>query len=209
MLGKGGGADKAAKKARREEADRQARIRDGTARIDNTFGQFDDGFYDGRRDAYVEFATPQLERQREDAAKQLAFFLSRSGQTGSTTAAAKEADLAEIYGLRRQEIADQGLNFANQTRSDVEGARADLIRTLTSTADANAAASQAANRAALLSQPQPYSPVGQLFGDFLSGLGVQAAQERAEAASGGQYRAKYNTGLFAPRQNAVTVQEGR
>jgi len=72
MCGGGGGDGGAADEARRQRAEaeqrereRQARISAGNAAINDTFSKFDDNFYSGRRNAYIDFATPQLQDEYE------------------------------------------------------------------------------------------------------------------------------------------------
>jgi len=199
--GGSGGSD-----ARAQEEERQARIRAGTANINQVFdSQFNDDFFRGRRTAYTDYATPQLQQQYTDAQKDLSFFLARTGMLDSSVRADKEAELSRLYGVRSREIGDRALDFERNARNSVEDARSSLVSQLAQTGNADQAAANATSRAAALSKPDSYSPVTDLFGDFLTTLGKQAAQERAEARSGGVYRANFNTGLFAPRSGAVRV----
>lgn len=202
MGGKSGGNE--AKQAREDEQKRQQAIRQGTAQINNTFSQFDNGFFDAQRQAAVDYATPQLEDQYAKAGRELTFSLARSGNLDSSTRGAKTADLQQLYDVNKQKVADDALAGATQARNAVEDARSGLIATLNATGDATGAANSALARSSALSQPAAYSPLGQLFTDFTAGLGVQAAQERAAAASGGAYRPAYNTGLFG-NTGKVTV----
>lgn len=202
-------ASREATQARQDEEERQQRIRQGTQSIEQKFGdQFTDGFYQGRRDAYTAYATPQLQDQYADTQKQLTYALARGGNLNSTYRAEKEADLSKLYALRGQEIADKALDYETQARNSVASAKAGLINELQATGDAELASRNAVERATTLSRPEAYSPLAQLFADFTSGLGVQAAQERAEALSGGAYKARYNTGLFSRPSNAVSVTGG-
>lgn len=164
----------------------------------NTFGGFTEDFYKGREKAYSDFATPQLEDQLADARRQLAFSLARSGTLNSSIRADKEGQLAKEAGVARQGIADAALAQGNQARNAVEGARADLINTLTSTGDVDSAVRGALARSSALSAPTQFSPLGSLFANFTSGLGTQAAAERAQYYSNGAVKAPFNTGLFAP-----------
>lgn len=205
-MGKKSSGGNEAAQARADEQARQDRIRTGTSQIDDTFGrQFTDDFYNGRQNAFVNYATPQLETQAADARKQLAFALARSGQTDSSVRAQKEAELQREVDLQRQGITDQGLSYANDARTKVEGSRSDLVSMLNTTGDAEGAANSAVTRASALSQPVAFSPMGQLFANFTSGLGTQAALERASALSGGAITPRYNTGLFGNSNNAVKV----
>ncbi len=173
-------------------------------------GQFDDAFFRGRRDAFTAYATPQLEDQYTDAQKELAFSLDRSGLTDSSARGQQVGKLQKLYDTNKRNVADQALSYETQARTGVEDARAGLVATLNATGDAEGAATSALARAQALSAPPAYSPLGQLFTDFTGGLGIQAAQERAAAASGGGYASRYNTGLFGggnPSAGRVTVRK--
>ncbi len=199
-----GGGDKEAKRARADEEARQKRIREGTARVDQTFGQFDDDFFGERRQAFLDFATPQVDDQFKKAQEELTFALARAGMLDSSARAEKQGELSKLYDTRKREITDQAIGQETTARTAVEDARSGLIRNLQSTADANAAANEAVNRAAALSKPAPFSPLTQLFADFTSGLATQAGFERAGAVDP-RFGGRYNTGLFSPNSSAVKV----
>lgn len=201
--GKGGGG--AADAARADEQARQGRVREGTKRIDEIFaGQFNDPFYQQRRQNYLDYATPQLNDQYQDAEKKLVFDLARNGTLQSSIRGARMSELQKLYDTNKQQIGDQALSYENQARNSIEGARSNLVTTLNSTGDAEGAASSALSRAQVLSAPDTYSPLTDLFGKFTGALGTQAAQERAAALSGGSYKPAYNTGLFG-NTGRVTV----
>jgi hypothetical protein len=107
----------------------------------------------------------------------------------------KLGDLQKLYDTQKQAVADKALSYETSARNSVEDARANLIQTLNATGDAEGAANSALARSQALSQPDAYSPLGQLFTDFTNGLGIQAAQERSYAAGGA--KPLYNTGLFS------------
>lgn len=202
----GAAARRQAEEDRKREAARQMAVRDGTQRVDDIFGsQFNDDFYGKRRQAFLDYANPQLESQYGDARKALTYSLARAGTLDSSIRADKFGELQRLYDQNRQQVGDQALSYENDARSNVEGARSGLISTLNSTYDTEGVANSALTRAQALSAPAQFSPLSQLFSSFTSGLGQQAAQERAEAASGNTYKAAYNTGLFAPNRAAVKV----
>jgi hypothetical protein len=200
---KSGGGEAAA--ARADEEKRQREIRAGTSRVNKIFGQFNENFFDGRKQAFLDYASPQLEDQYGDAQKQLTFALSRNGTLDSSIRGEKAGDLQKSYDLNKQQIADQALASSTDARNATEDARANLIATLNATGDATGAANAALARSAALSKPAAYSPITNLFADFTSTLGTQAALERANYYSGGQTGARYSTGLFTPKPGAVTV----
>lgn len=199
-MNNGGGKEAAA--ARAEEQQRQARIREGTERINNIFdNQFTDDYYGTTRQSYLDYANPQLEDQYAKAQKELTFALTRAGLTDSSVRGQKVAELQKEYDLNKQKVADEALSYGTKMRTNVEDARGNLVSMLNATGDAEAAANQAVNRAQVLSEPAAFSPLSQLFTNFTQGLGTQAALERANYYTGGAVKPTYNTGLFSPRQS--------
>lgn len=206
------GANKAAKQAsrdaavaRQEEDGRQSRIRAGTASIDRTFGKFDDDYFGDIAKSYTDFARPQVEEQLGKAREQLTFALARGGIMDSSIRSNQNADLQREADIQFQDVADQGRKYATTARNSVEDARANLVATLQATADDTGTANAAINRAQALTSGPTYSPVGQLFTDFSSGVEQQAAIERA-AAFGYGPKPRINTGLFGAPNSAVKVQ---
>lgn len=202
LFGTGGGGDDAArKKAAYEQAAASGEL---FSDRQSTGNGFDDNFYAGRKQAYLDYANPQLEKQREDAARELTFSLARSGNLDSSARVTKETQLADLFGQRSREVGQQAVQQEADARNAVEGARGDLITMLQATGDAEGAANSAIQRSKALSMTPAYSPLGQLFTDFTSTLGTQAAAERAASLSGGYYKPAVDTGLFGVK-NAVQV----
>lgn len=200
----GGSADKDAKRARREEDARKARIQQGTAGINTTFNtNFSEPYFANQRQAYIGYATPQLDDQYKDANKQLTFALARTGTLDSSARATQAGELQKLYDINKQGVVDQARTYESQARGSVEDARAGLISNLNVTGDATQAANAALARANALSAAPAYQPLVGAFNAFTSGLGVQAAQERAASMSGGSYQSRYNTGLFGTPTGAV------
>ena len=196
-------ASREAERAREQEEARQAEIRRGRQNIDQTFSQFDDNFFAGQRQAFKDFALPQLDQQFGDASKELSFDLARSGLLNSSVRGEQGGRLQRLYDQNMQQVTNEALSREQQQRTSIEDARANLLSMLQTTGDAQGATNQALSRAAVLSQPQPFSPMGQLFQDFTAGLGTQAAMERAGSVSGGRFQPRYDTGLFGAPSNAV------
>lgn len=204
-MAKKGGSQKASNTARYDEIQRQERIREGTGRIDGLFGdQFNDTYFDGRKQAYLDYATPQLDDQFADASKALTYQLARQGLLDSSVRADKSAELQKKYDLTKQQIGDQALSYSTEARNNVEKARSELITMLNATGDAEGAVNSATSRASALSEPQAFSPLSSLFADFTSALGQQAEWERISGATG-QKMGAYNTGLFG-NSKSVKVQ---
>lgn len=163
-------AKKEAARIRQQEEERQARIDTGMSGISDAFSGFNDQFFDGRRQSYVDFAAPQLQQQFDDARKQLIFALNRGGKLDSSTAADKFGRLDEQYAKGTQDIQNKGLDFANSARSSVEDARASLVNQLFATEDADVAVSSALNRAKALSSNPGFSDIGNYFQNLTAGL---------------------------------------
>lgn len=203
MSKKSGGNEAAL--AREEEQQRQARIREGTTRVNSIFdGQFNEGFFGKQKQNYIDYAMPQVDDQKAKASKELLFSMDRAGQTEGSARADLSGELQKRYELQNQKVRDDALNFGTQARTNVEGARTDLIGMLNATGDAEGAAKSAIARSAALSQPGNYSPLSNLFADFTGALNTQAAAERAHYY-GGAPRPALGTGLFAPRTGSVAV----
>ena len=189
--------------ARADEQARQERIRQGTERVSTMFdSQFTPQYFNDRASSYENYALPQLADQHTDAKKQLVFALDRRGALDSSSRASLEAKLERERALAEQDIKGKAIDYKTSGMTNVEGARSNLITTLNATGDAEGAVTSATARAAALSQLPGYSPLSQLFVDFTSALGKQAAAEKAFSYGGGPQPA-YSTGLFAPNSRAV------
>lgn len=207
MFGGGGGStNNYTTEFRNEEAARQERVRSGTKRIEDIFDtQFTDDFFQGRSDSYLGFAQPQLADQHKDAVKQLTFALDRRGSLDSSSRSSLEADLERGRAIADTEIKDRARAYATDARANVEGARGDLLNTLNATGDADAAVNSATARAKVLTEPVAYSPIAQAFSDFTTGIGQQAAAEKAFAYGATPNPPKTGTWLFGPRQSSISV----
>lgn len=183
-----GGGDKAAKaaerqarEARQREAKRQADLKLGRSHIDSTFSQFNDAFFDQRRNDYMAFGLPQLDDSYQSARKNLIFALQRSGNLNSSAAGGRMRDLKTQYERNKQMLDQKAQGYANTARSDVENNRAQLIQMLSATVDPAAAAKDSASRAAIIAQPAPFDPFTAVFSDVTAGLADAAAARKARS----------------------------
>lgn len=198
LFDKGGGGDGGASAARQQENQRQNAIRSGTASVNDIFdNQFSPEFYTGRRQSYLDYAKPQLDDQFADARKQLTYWLDRNGTTNSVARTTKEAELQKLYDTNSRSVNDQALNYENKLRGSVEDARGNLISMLSSSGDVAGTVNNATTRAAALSAPEAYDPIGQMFTTFTNTLGTQAGLERNAALTGGAIQPRYNMGLYS------------
>ena len=173
--------------ARADEAARQERIKQGVASINQTFGKFDDSFYQNRANAFKANAMPQLQDQAKKAQDQLAFNLARSGLTDSSEKTKNVAELSRQNAIAASAIQGQAMDYANQARQQTEQNRSELVGQLNATGDQAQAASGALSRANILAQTPGFTPLGQLFSATTNLLG--------NASQAGQYQG--NPGLRA------------
>ena len=168
-------------------------------------GREETDHFDDIQRSYTDFARPQIDDQFGQAQNELTFGLARGGLLDSSVRGDQESRLGRDRDIQLQDMQDQARGYANEARTNIEQARGDLLAQLQATGDAQGTAQAAMNRAAALSEPPSYSPIGQLFTDVSQGLGQQAALERAEF-HGNRPRgsmARFNTGLFTPSPGAV------
>ena len=161
-----------AKRARKEEEARKARINTGTANIDGTFGQFDQGFFDDFLKTNLDYYQPQLDKQFGDAKDQLTFGLARAGTLKSSVANQKTADLTSAYGDQKAGLVSDATGAATDLRGRVQNEKSSLVSLLNATGDADRASNEALSRSQVLLQEQPkYNPLGDIFGGIASGIG--------------------------------------
>jgi hypothetical protein len=190
--------DNSAEIARQQEEARAAKIREGRAGIDSTFDStFNDDFYNARTKDYQDFYNPELATQYEDAVKNMTFQLARSGNAQSSTNNEQFAKLEKARADAAAKIANDALAATGALKSNVAGQRSNLYTLNNSAADPTQAASQAAQAALQLNQPQSYSPLGSVFASFIQNGGNAAAINNA--TTGGAIYG--GTGPSAPTGN--------
>tara|TARA_R100001480_G_scaffold151492_1_gene152836 strand:- start:227 stop:826 length:600 start_codon:yes stop_codon:yes gene_type:complete len=194
----GGGDGGAAERARKQEEERQARIRKGNEEINTAFARFDDDFYNQQTQNYLDYATPQLTDQFNDAAKELTLSLANAGLLNSSVGAQKRAALDKKLDLQKKAIADKGNEYSLQSRKSIDSARGDLQNQNMNLANPTLIAQNAALRAQSLNQLPAYQPLLELFADATDGIATQAALERR-----GMNR--YDTGLFSPKSSQRVI----
>lgn len=174
-------ASRMAAQQRQDELARQARIQSGMSEIDRVFGgSFTPEFYGKQRQAYLDYATPQLDQQYGQTKDQLVYALSRAGLLDSSAGQAENANLSRAYDRNRLDIAGKAMDVENTARSNVENARSNLVATLNATGDDANAAATALRQSQNLSMPQGYSPLTSLFADVsgaISRIGSNASND--------------------------------
>lgn len=181
------------------ELARQDLVTNGTADINKTFGsQFTPQFYRQQTKAYIDNATPQLDKQFTDAQKALTFSLARSGNLDSSAASFQKGQLQDQYNTGGQTVRSNAVASTNALKSNVAGTKAGLISSLNATGDTAGSVNNANASAAALSTPATYSPLGDLFSSTTSVLAQQAAAAKSAAlGTGGTYSNPFNYTLGA------------
>ena len=187
----GSSGDGGAAEARKREEERQARVNEGAAEIEKVFSQFDDSFFDKRRQAQMDYERPQIDDQYKDALGELAFALSRSGLRNSSVGATRRAKGAKDYNFQLQESAARGERSAADARSAINKAEQDLLTNNMAIANPTAAANAAISAAEANTALPKYEPLMDLFADLTEGLATQADLER-------RGKSRYQSGLFSP-----------
>lgn len=159
-LKKGGGDGGAAEAQRQKEQIRRSNILLGTQNIDQALAPFNDEYFAGRQQAYIENARPQLDQSFNQAQKDLIYALSRSGLLQSSEAANRQRALNDERAKYERDINNAAAEFANSGRTSLEQTRSNLLSQLNATEDPTAAATSAANQANLLSAPPTFDPIG-------------------------------------------------
>lgn len=179
-LGDGGRAAQQleAEKQRADEEARQGRVREGADKINETFAGYDDDFYKGITQNYLDYATPQVEDQFQDAARQLRINLARNSMLNSSVNVDRKAKLQEDFDKAMRDQSMKGKQFANSTQQNLEAAKTDLLSQNQNIADPVLIAQSAANRASAAAELPPYSPLGDLFAGAAEGFATQLELEQ-------------------------------
>lgn len=190
-----------AAEARAREEARQARVNAGTAKIDEVFGTFNDGFYDARRGEYLDYYQPQLDEQFQKAQEELAYAFSRNGTLNSSMAAEKQAELKSKYDVEKAGIISQADSAIGEMRSRNNSEKSALVAQLQATGDADRVSNEALGRTQQLFNERPsYNALGDIFGGVASAIGnYKAGQQQGQV---------YNTYFGSsrnPRQATTTT----
>lgn len=161
--------------ARRKEEEREARIREGTAAIDQQFQRFDDTFFDTYQNQFMDYYQPQLDDKFSDASDDLTYALARAGTLNSSMAADGRADLNTAYDDARAGVLSEAVGARSDMQNRINNERSSLVSVLNATGNSERAANQALSRSRNLFEAQPeYSPLGDVFAGATRGYGAAA-----------------------------------
>jgi hypothetical protein len=135
---------------------------------------FDDSYYKGIAKAYEDYYLPLVTEQYKVAQRKLAL---GSPSTNSSAYLRDVGDLERDYEREQVGVKDRAQQSVADARNKVESNRADLYRLADTGVGIDSIANQASERAASLTTPPAYSPIGDLFsaytGDYVNRLVAQ------------------------------------
>lgn len=158
--------------ARQREDDRQARLAAGAKNIDNIFSGIPDTYYDGVADNIKTLGTSDLTSQFNKARENLQYQLARSGLLGSSVANQGQTDIVTARDEGAAKIGTQAAQAAQKLRQQTQQEKQAATSQLYATENPDLAANTALTGRTLIMQEKPsYSPIGDVFGALLSGIG--------------------------------------
>ena len=161
-------ADATSKQITDQEAARQAAVTAGNKNIDTAFSKFDDPYFTGYQNAYKGYYNPQVDTQYHDAEGTLESGLARNGIDNSSIAASQIGRLFGDYSDQKAAIGNQAVDASNKLRSDVSNEKSNLYALNSASADPAQANTQALAASTALVAPQTFSPLGNVFANFIS-----------------------------------------
>lgn len=167
-----------AQEAKQKENLRQARLGQGKTAIDTLFGaeNFGDPFYEKYRKAELDYTTPQLQDQYEQAKSGMTYDLARAGTLRSTAAGYAQGLLEKQNAVNQAGMLAKADTDTAALRQSIASQQQQAYNQLYATEDPTVAANTAATSAgnAQLSQPN-LTPLANAFQPVAIGLGSALA----------------------------------
>lgn len=175
------------------EEQRQQRIRDAVTKIGQVFGAYDDDYYGGIKKDYLNYATPQLDDQYNQARRQLILSLKGGPGTASSYGAKSMADLKRRYYTQRAGLQENALSFADQVRSNISKAKQGLTDQARTGSGIDKIGEMAAREAQNAATPPSYDPIADVFSAF-TGTVANDAAARAGGYRGAEIPLVFSSG---------------
>lgn len=188
--------DNSAAVARQQAQEREGKINQGKASIDQAFSVFDPAYYQKYQQSYLDNYNPEVDRQFGVAKQGTEYNLARAGTTDSTIGQKQFGDLVRTYGQQKQNVASQATDATNKLRSDVENEKTTLYGQNSSSADPALASISALSNAHSLGQPAQYSPLGSVFAGLTNGVAYGLAGQNNKLPAG--YASAFAPGSTLP-----------
>jgi hypothetical protein len=161
-------ATQIANQQKQDEADREAKVQQGQANIDQAFSQFNDPYFNQYKSDYLGAATPQIEQQYGDAKGTLSAALADRGILSSNIAGTAFGKLDQAHGDQTAAAVNQAADAANSFKNQVDQEKTNLYSLNSASADPSTIATQAEGSAAALVPPTNSTQLGNLFGSVLA-----------------------------------------
>lgn len=168
---------------RDQEAERQQNIAQGRTKIDEAFGRFDDNYYQGFANNFLNYYFPQIDEQYQNASGKSQAALVNRGIDQSTVGGGVFSNLLRERTRARTDVANNAASATQGLRGNVERTKTDLYNLNESAADPAAANARATAEATALVAPPTVGPLGQIFSAAMmpAMYGAQAYRNRAPA----------------------------
>lgn len=155
-----------AEEAKQKEAQRQARLKQGSEAINSIFegGGFDDAFYQDYENKYLNYSLPQVKDQYQRARDKLTADLSRAGLLRSTAAVDATSQLFKENEVNTAAMKAAGDQQAAQLRNQIANQKQSAMSQLYATEDPTVAANTATSsvQQGQIATPN-LNPLGALF----------------------------------------------
>jgi hypothetical protein len=188
-----GGNNSAANDASNLAAQQQAGVAQGTQAVNQAFSGFTPQFYQGRTQAYINAAEPQLQNQYQNTLQNLTYRLGNQGLTNSSAGNYLGNQLNQYTNQQQQNIGNQAYAATQGLEQQVANSQNQILGQLSASYNPTIASQQALNAAANFATPSPAPAIGNLFQDWTNIYGTQ--QQSSIAA---QYPYYYGQSAYGP-----------
>ena len=188
----GGGSSNADAMQALQNQQQQA-IQQGTQQVNQIFSQFNPAFYQGRAQAYENYAMPQLQQQFGQEKNNLSYDLYNRGLQDSSAGRGLGNSLANEMTVQTQNIANQGNQQALDLQRTLTGEQANVLNQLQTSANPSQAAQQALAYASQAQAPSALQPLGQAFGNWAN---IYLSGQQNNMANSYVNQMQYNPALY-------------
>lgn len=184
-----------AEDAERRAAELKARREQAVADINATYSTIGDDFYDGYRQSFLDYYTPQLEEQFSDARSQTLFDHVRKGTTRSSAYAERMADLFRDKSVNEAQIYNDADRRTAELRDRVASEKQGALELASYAEDPSMAATRALTEVNAVQNVSPnISPLGDIFQTAaMAYRSYQDAKDRQSIRSGLQTTNPYKS----------------
>lgn len=158
--------------SRATDAGRRAVVNSNLKQIEDSFGQFNDDYFNRIADAFKNYYQPQVKDTFDLATKKTIY--AAPGGVGSTAFADQIGRVEKDRQLAETAVGEQSADEAARAKAAIEGTKSNLIGLASSSEDPGAFGAQAAAAAKASAQTPTYNPLADLFSRYAN-LAANAA----------------------------------